>query len=186
MNLALILMAISVLLGLALALVVYRARIVTRILPPFSYLFVLLCGLGIALIHLVSTRMLEKMAERQWPTVKGLVVSSEVSQTRGLQPVIRYRYELNGQTYFGTTDLRLPAFGGRVNRLEASEAVVEYYHPGREVVVHYDPLNPSNSSLRVGPTWDLYMKLSLGVFLLLMGTAGITTGILLGRISQQS
>lgn len=188
MKLTLIALISSLALGLFLGLLTHRLRIVNRVLPVFSYLFVALIVGGAALVSHSSQAMLVKLSERRWPTVEGEVISSEISQSRGLAPIVRYRFELNGQAYVDSTDMGLPAFGGRVNRIEASEAVVHYYHPGRKVKVHYNPLNPRQSSLRVGPTWDIYMKLSLGAFMVSLGVAGLAVGVLTrtGTVSHKT
>ena len=60
------------------------------------------------------------------------------------EPVVEYSYRVNGREYHSTQ----LSFGGRVaGSEELAQAKAAQYPANTEVVVHYDPANPSNAVL---------------------------------------
>jgi hypothetical protein len=118
----------------------------------FGVLFLLVGGLlvlhGYELCALAA-------AATEWPTTTGVVVRSYVRDARlssssrapAFYPMVEYRYVVAEREYFGWR-IRT-AETGAGDRAEA-EAVVAYYHPGREVSVYVDPSNPNTAMLQPG------------------------------------
>ncbi|MEW6050416.1 MAG: DUF3592 domain-containing protein [Candidatus Zixiibacteriota bacterium] len=132
-------------------------------LRPVTLVFgILLLVAGPVLTYTESRTLTVFMSHRSWPTTEGEVVSSRVIGTRAFRPDIVYQYAVNGVVYTDSTTLETPPFGGRNSKYNVAETLAKEYPPGRPVTVHYDPLNPARSGLRVGPTWDVYGKLGLG------------------------
>src|SRR5712691_7054092 len=92
-----------------------------------------------------------------WPTTGGRIVSSTVEHYRArvgsarsggyatfYEPVVEYSYRLEGGAYHSTQ----LSFGGKVaGSEEQATARAAQYTAGSEVLVHYDPKNPSNAIL---------------------------------------
>ncbi len=172
-----VLVIIAAGIGLIGGFLLYLADLTPRKSSWVKLVFVLLAAAGLVLMLQDSHTLQREMARRGWPTARGRVISSTVSQTRGLQPKIDFEYEVDGVRYRSETNLQTPAFGGKNTRLQAAETVVAHYPPGTAVTVHYNPTNPAESYLKPGPTWDVLMKLSLGVFLAAGGIAGLSAGM---------
>lgn len=131
--------------------------------------FLLAIGLLTAALSGLSVRA--SLAKRRWPTASGVVTHVHVLATPGLfgwrdterdRTHIQYRYEVNGQEYHGEFFCH-PNEDGVWRRLGG------YPTEGSACAVHYDPCNPSISSLAPGPG-------SLAIWLLVLGLAGIGAG----------
>jgi hypothetical protein len=100
---------------------------------------------GAALVWLSLWLKLRSQQCLQWPSVMGQVTESHVDDARleTTKPVLRYRYEVGGQTYVG---FRASFSGYGVSRA-AMEAVVRPYPQGSRVRVYYDPMHPASAVL---------------------------------------
>ena len=153
-----------------------RTTLFTHLPVSVMSLFAALALAGGFLLQLEYRHLQQKLTERAWPTVTGYVIEARIDTSRALMPSILYEYEIGGRRYTNATDLHIPAFGGKAKRLETADQVVKSFPPGKAVTVHYNPANPEQSALRVGPTWDIFMKLGFGGFLLLLSSAGLVLG----------
>ncbi len=114
---------------------------------------------------------LEKaFSKRSWPITTGQIDSSQVVGERAFRPLLYYHYYINGEKYNGITDLHVPGFGGRMNRLDAAEKLVKLYHPGKAITIHHDPDSPEISLIRTGPSYTDYLATGTGALLFLIGT----------------
>ena len=102
---------------------------------------------------------------KDWPVAKGRVMKSEAILVGVIRPMIIYTYEADGRTYVDTTDLQIPGFGNKSKQLEVAQALVQEFPSGREIQVHYDPADYSNSVILTTPPWHIYGKIGLGVTL---------------------
>jgi hypothetical protein len=136
-------------------------------------------------------------ASKNWPTVRGTVVSSKVVEDStfgrgGKSNVIyhtdvSYRFSVNGETYESNV-FSLGAPKSFVDRSDA-EKVLAAYAVRREVTVYHEPGNPVRSSLEVGAVPQDFglMTLSSGMFLLIglmlfmSGALGWARSELVGR-----
>ncbi|MFH2056894.1 MAG: DUF3592 domain-containing protein [bacterium] len=168
-------MAIAIILGsLIVGLLVGRVvgkRLSFRKRSRWLLVALITLGLGLLLTLLDSGTLQRKWAERSWPSVTGEVVSTELVHGNAYAPLITYKYEVGDSTYTATSDGRAPGFGGKRRRYDAAEAIIHEYAPGSEILVHYNPANPSESTLRPGPNWDVFAQLSFGSMLMMLGVA---------------
>ena len=179
-----ILLTISVVIALVASIPLSRALQPNwRGKAPFMVgaLALLLVIAGAELLLTETAHLQRQMQHKQWPVVQGVVLQADITEDRARQPIIIYRYEVAGQAYEQTTNLQTPAFGGRNSRLSTAEAIISFYSTGKPVTVHYNPADPADSALRVGPTWDIFAKLSFGTTLLVLGLATLIAGILARR-----
>jgi hypothetical protein len=103
-----------------------------------------------AVIGIHSVRTSRKVqAAQMWPSVTGLVTSSEVELSRGknrtYRAKIRYTYRVAGYEFTG----RRCALGGELNTSNRgrAEARCAKYPAGSAPQVYYDPANPKDACL---------------------------------------
>lgn len=95
----------------------------------------------------------EGASARSWPEAKGTVTEVGLRRSHGrggasYRPRIRYRYRVDGRDLEGE---RLRVREQASSDREAVEAVAAGYSVGGEVVVRYDPEDPSQSMVVPGP-----------------------------------
>lgn len=106
--------------------------------------------------------MRKKMAEvSQWPSTMGSVVMSTIERRSSNDgdtdyPVVQYSYQVNGQAYQSTKRAPGPEVGGT-----GARGVVARYPAGAQVMVFYNPQNPSDAVLeRKAPAlWLMWLLL---------------------------
>jgi hypothetical protein len=109
--------------------------------------------------------MRRKMAAvSQWPSTMGTVMLSRIEQRSSSEggftdyPVVQYSYQIGGQAYQGYKLAPGPEVGGT-----GAGKVVARYPAGAQVMVFYNPQNPSEAVLeRKAPTqWLLWLILAI-------------------------
>lgn len=98
----------------------------------------------------------------QWPSTMGTVMMSTIDWRSSSEsgstayPVVQYSYQVNGQAYQSTKLAPGPEVGGT-----GAQKVVSKYPAGAQVMVFYDPQNPSDAVLeRKAPAqWLLWLML---------------------------
>jgi hypothetical protein len=112
---------------------------------------------GILLLALLCSARRQAAEASRWPVIGGHVVASTVEHYRTrvggarsgrlvifYEPVIEYSYRVDGREYHSTQI----SFGGKLaGSEELARAKAARYPQGADVVVHYDPKNPSNAVL---------------------------------------
>ena len=107
--------------------------------------------------------MRKKMAEvSQWPSTMGSVVMSTIDRRSSSDggytdyPVVQYSYQIGGQAYQSTKLAPGPELGG-----SGARGVVARYPAGAQVMVFYNPQNPSDAVLeRKAPAqWLMWLLL---------------------------
>ncbi|MFI4999421.1 MAG: DUF3592 domain-containing protein [Reyranellales bacterium] len=119
-----------------------------------GFLFFLGCGL-VASLSLISN-LASALAAARWPTAVGTVLTSRAESRRELapgggnqtmvvwSPLVEYSYRVGGRDYHGA---RI-AFGPAVSAgRDLADSIAGRYPEGATVTVHYDPANPSQSTL---------------------------------------
>lgn len=110
---------------------------------------------------------------KQWPTAEAKIISSEVAGKRAFHPEVVLEYSVNNQHYTLKTDMDVPGFGTKNNRLNvARETVIENF-PGKMLTVHYNPDNPAEAVLHTSGKFSSYVFLSIGVFMYAFGVYGV-------------
>jgi hypothetical protein len=120
------------------------------------------------------------LATARWPVVAGRVISADIVGERAFAPRVKYSYQAGDSVYTGVTDLGVPGFGNKYVRLDVAEKTLADYRPEAAVTVHYDPNDPHVSRLRANVPWNVYGRLSTGVFGSLLGVAVLVV-FLVGR-----
>lgn len=115
-----------------------------------SMFFAVLLVDGILLGIIFSTRRGVAKAAN-WSSTLGTVTYSGIEWRRGSRgssvayPVVHYTYQFMGKMYDGSTIAPGPRVGGT-----GAHKVVERYPAGAQVMVYYDPNNPSDAVLERG------------------------------------
>lgn len=167
MHLTLLIIVGAIIVGLLIGLLL-RSRIILHRRTMWLTIAIVIFALGLLIDLLDGGTLHRKWAERSWPQVTGEVISATVGHGRAYAPVIEYRYQVDGATYVDTSDGRAPGFGNSSRRYGAAEAIIQEYHTGAELPVHYNPSNPAQSTLTPGPDWNVYGQLSFGSFLIML------------------
>ena len=123
---------------------------------------------------------------RTWPATQGSVISSTVIGERAFRPMVIYQYRVNRFLYQDTTDLNMPGFGGRINRLDAAEKKAQQYQPGDTVRVYYHPQKPGIALLYTGPSFSDYLRLGTSMIVFAVGIILMTISILSGHSPNES
>lgn len=132
---------------------------------------------GAALTIFLGIPMMKNAFEsRGWPTADGVITVSQFtsntdrdsgSTTYGAS--IAYDYTVNGASYtgsnvhFGQYSTSDPSYG---------RSIVNRYPLGKQVMVYYDPDNPSESVLEPGAGWSSFMVAGIGILFALVGFIG--------------
>ena len=143
---------------------------------PVRLVFLILTITGSLIIVSESSEVDLFLAMKHWPSVEATITSSRVEGKRAFHPEIIYEYRVAGKTYTGTTDMGVPGFGTKANRLNVAETNVVHNPAGKIILVHYDPNDPSISRLKILPTYTVFLLLSVGSILLGAGLWGILAG----------
>ena len=104
-----------------------------------------------------------------WKTAGGEILEARIAGRRAFHPEIIYGFQVGGRKYTGKTDLDMPGFGGKRNRLETSEIIIADYPTGKKVKVYYNPADPAESRLHPGITYNIYIQLVVGIILMTLG-----------------
>jgi hypothetical protein len=128
---------------------------------------------GVALVWSEVQNLRFGLASRSWPSVKGEVIE------RGVDPgaaMIRadsslrlvYRYSVRGAEYRSLRIDYVGRYGG--DSTKVSPGLLRYAM-GHTVAVFYDPHDPTRAVLEPGIASGNWWRLTLGMFLVLLGTA---------------
>jgi len=166
--------AFSILISVALL----KKSLLPRIPAGLVIFSILLIITGAGLIYLNSCVIAEGMAAKSWPRVTGIITGSQIVGERAFHPEITFRYAVDGHVYDYKTDLGTPGFGNKRSRLDTAERILRDYPVGIKVNVYYDPSDPARATLRVGPPWHAFIKLGLGIIVLITGSIGCTRNFL--------
>jgi len=119
---------------------------------------------GGGFLTIIASKDLAKDSSRKkWPVAKGRVVKSEAIVSGIIRPLVIYAYQVDNRAYVDTTDLQVPGFGNKSKQFEVAHTMVLEYPVGKEVQVHYNPDDITNSVLIVTPRWNTYGQIGLGL-----------------------
>ena len=119
--------------------------------------------LNIIFVGIIFTTQRKMNAVKTWPTAIGNVTASYLQRRRTGSnngsvnyPVVQYSYQVGGQLYQGSKIAPGLAVGGT-----GAGKVVERYPAGVQVLVFYNPQNPSDAVLetKAPAQWILWLVL---------------------------
>ena len=145
----------------------HRAILLSKYILALGLFLAILFGL--ILTPLLCSQLNKALATTTWPTVRGRIISSDVIGERAFRPEVTYEYIINSDTLMGLSNLNVPGFGGRMNRLDAAEKLVQLYPPNAHITVSYNPDNVHESTLSPHPTYSAFLELGTSTLLYLIG-----------------
>jgi hypothetical protein len=120
-----------------------------------GFVLVILNAIFIGILFFMRRRM---ATVSQWPSTMGTVLNSYLERRRSNNgstnyPVVQYSYQVGGRTYQSSKLAPGPEVGGT-----GAGRVVARYPAGAQVMVFYDPQNPSDAVLeRKAPAQWLFV-----------------------------
>jgi hypothetical protein len=127
-----------------------------------GFVLVILNVIFLGVIYFMRRKM---AAVSQWPSTMGTVMNSTIewrsSSDSGstAYPVVQYSYQVNGQPYQSYKRAPGPEVGGT-----GAQKVVAKYPAGAQVMVFYNPQNPSEAVLERSAPAQWLMWLLLVIF----------------------
>ena len=112
-----------------------------------------LCAIACGLILAGRLTLRRGADSKAWPAVEGVVLDSAIASDRDggrqrFRPVIRYRYEVEGQRYEGSRIQSAVKQGFR--KYTRARRVLDRYRAGSAIKVHYNPSRPGMAVLQPG------------------------------------
>jgi hypothetical protein len=109
--------------------------------------------------HVTSPLTEEAKASDTWPSVTGVVISSEISEsysdnTKMYSPDVFYEYSVNNEPYTGS---RIKSLDGTTSSYSSVKKTLQKYQEGKNVSVYYNPEAPGISMLEPGAGFFTYL-----------------------------
>jgi hypothetical protein len=128
----------------------------------FALAFVL-CAIacGLILAGRLTVQRSSGSGSETWPVASGVVLESAIAADREagrqrFRPVVRYRYEVNGQRYEGSRIQWAMDEGFR--KYTRARRLLDRYRAGSAISVHYDPSRPGTAVLQTGSSHAAVMR----------------------------
>ena len=127
-----------------------------------GFVFLVLNAIFLTIILFMRRKM---AVVSQWPSTMGTVMMSTIEARSSSEggyteyPVVQYSYQVGGQAYQGMKLAPGPDVGG-----SGARKVVGRYPVGAQVMVFYDPQNPSDAVLERKAPAQWLMWILLAVF----------------------
>ncbi len=148
----------------------------SRWVPHVVRAWILLVCLAIAavggfFVYMGAQERNTALAAMGWPTVAGTITESRVATTtsrkrRNSSHVLRYAYSVDGVEHEGNRRSFLVA-------LDSADSQAARFAPAQQVVVHYNPMDPSEACLETPPPgWEAWLPVAVG-FLSMVFSIGI-------------
>jgi hypothetical protein len=151
--------------------------------PPAALLLVVAGAFalfGLPLMGLALSTFAKDRAIARWPRSQGKILSSRIETSTSTErddrgynrrvtrhsPVVSYSYVVDGTEYEGNAVARSVAM--TTNRT-AVQACIDRYAAGKEVMVLYDPKDPTTAYLEVRRSWGAFILLGFGGLLAAIG-----------------
>jgi hypothetical protein len=117
----------------------------------FALAFVL-CAIACGMILAGRLTIQRGASTKTWPAASGVVIDSAIAADRDggrqrFRPVVRYRYEVDGQRYEGS---RIQWIDQGYRKYTRARRLLDRYRNGSIVTVHYDPSRPGSAVLQTG------------------------------------
>ena len=144
---------------------------------PFlmGIVFIVICSL--MLIWAVSI-ILSSLKTSNWPTASGNIIRTSIEFEKGTKkpgsdapgtwdsyyPKIEYQYSVSGNEYRSSKVEAIFSGKASCNTEWQAKKIIEKYPEGRNVLVFYDPKDPSRACLESGIPWRLVFPIILFSF----------------------
>ncbi len=128
----------------------------------YGFLFLIISATGLWLFVDYWNVVTDFQKLKSWPTTEAKIISSVVMGKRAFHPEIVYEFTVGEKTIRDTTDMEVPGFGTKANRLLVAEYNVEKFSTGKTMIIYYDPANPESSFLKPHASYTIYLLLSCG------------------------
>ena len=115
---------------------------------------------------------------KKWALINGVIENTKVAGDRAKRPELKYSYQIKDSVYWGTSDLAMPAFGGKNYKAQSSKAVISRFNIGDSIIVYYNPAEPIHSVLNISPKWSSYLQYGLGIVFLALSFGLLHSGLL--------
>ncbi|MBI9050111.1 MAG: DUF3592 domain-containing protein [Anaerolineaceae bacterium] len=136
----------------------------------------LFAGTGLFLLIRGLLQFRSSKASRDWPTIEGQVTQAMVdmsidrdedgSSSRKYAPLVIYTYAILGREY--TSDQ--VAFGSKWRYTSRAKAESKLrYQSGEQVIVYYNPENPTQTVLEPGAVGGAWGTLLIGIVFIIVG-----------------
>lgn len=126
--------------------------------------------LGLPVLYFASEEVNYGIAVRSWPEATGEVISTAVSDNRQQRPEITVRFTVDQAMYTSVCDLGVSGFGSTKTRGRTANRILGEYPVGSVATVRYNPLDPTEATLRLGLRWAPLMRMIVGS---LFGATGL-------------
>jgi hypothetical protein len=131
----------------------------------------LLMVVGVVGIFPLVQSIREARASRDWPTVSGVIVTSEVERTPdpthiSFQPKVEYSFVAEGRGWSGN---RISYAGFGSTKRDAAEAVVSRYPVGSNVLIYYRKSDPNTAVLEPGAATSTYLSILIPPVMVVLG-----------------
>ena len=120
-----------------------------------------LCAIACGLILAGRLTVQRGTGTKAWPAVSGVVVDCTIAADREagrqrFRPVVRYRYEVDGQRYEGS---RIQwAIDQGFRKYTRARRLLDRSRTGSAIKVHYDPSRPGTAVLMTGGSHAAVMR----------------------------
>jgi len=127
---------------------------------------------GVAIFGLGINLYKKAKASETWPTVDGVVFSSEVSSYKDSKKNTRYSANVNysymiENKEYTSNDISMSEVTS--SNVSSAEKICKQYPEGTKVKVFYNPENPDESLLIPGTSFVVYLPMIAGAIFLLIG-----------------
>ncbi len=125
--------------------------------------------LGVLLVVWSGDELATAVTKQAWPVVTGQITHADVVDGPDYRPEYEYYYQVNGNEFTGRSILHAPAFGGKIKQYDVSVSLNEERLLDSNLAVHFNPVNPSESTITPDPSWSIYVRLAAGILLFMLG-----------------
>jgi hypothetical protein len=149
----------------------YKKKELSR---PIAFIFfIAFVGFGVLALFIGINTLKNAYQSKWWPTVEGIVISSEVGHhhdhnSSTYKAQVLYDYKIEGSVFSSNT----VSFGQYSSgNPRQARRIVNRYPKEKLVKVYYNPNNPEVSCLEPGASWSSYILLLFGALFASIGLA---------------
>jgi len=128
-------------------------------------IFIIFLFVGSSFVYFGIKSYQNEIATESWPQTEGIIISSDIYSSSGDHSTtyganIVYQYQVNGINYT-SDDVSSADFSSSDS--SHAQRIINKYYVGKNVIVYYNPSNPSDAVLEPGTTWISYIIILFGI-----------------------